>query len=408
MLLYLKVDSVDKNSIIIRWCNSFRSGDSGPIGANMSYIDVLPQELLFNVSEYGQVTPGLTPEYILNEVKSLDPNFDWSKEFTLEYLRATDHTYKRFGRILRSMDPTRDDCIDTRLSDRRWRQGSWDLRILRSCIDTDTVDWIESSYPGVDNDGYYVHIPIDDDMANDRTRIRIDRGMYLAHPRTSLRVHYYPLYSSKRGLNTQDLTIVRHKYPWLLNTMEKRGLPGAFPRWFGEIPTDLEIITAILQLNPEYDLGDLLRWLGDRSEVCNLVKNTEMYRLVSEHHIDYIEVDDLGGALSDSDSDSDSDSIDMGDPQIVKRLIMHGTDPLYLKRMGVKNIDGDDPRLFGQTDRGIPSVSVLFDSSQKQMYALIQSIIRDYMASRMCLMNYSPEMFLEVSDIQVVAVTSKI
>jgi len=60
----------------------------------------IPQELLYNISTYGQITPGLDPGYIEQSVRNIDPNFDWSGEFLLEFYRANDGVYQQLLPIL--------------------------------------------------------------------------------------------------------------------------------------------------------------------------------------------------------------------------------------------------------------------------------------------------------------------
>ena len=334
---------------------------------------LLPQELLFNISEYGQVPEGLTPEYIEQSVRNIDPNFDWSKEFTLEYLRSRDGLYREVGDVLSLIPVTSINEIQLKPG----RQYESIITVPIEGIRQSTIDGIISSHQGSYIQGDKIHIPIDVSIVDPSGVLDIRRAMYLAHPRTDLVSSEDVLSLNKDDMEGEDLAVIRYNYPWLLNTMEKRGLPGAFPRWFREIPTDLEIIQAILALNPQYNLGDLLAWIKSRAEICNRAETTAMYRLISEGNITAIEQVDRSS-----------------DPQ-EKRLIFYGyPDPImeYLENAGVKNPSSNTgPPLMGIISEGGGYVMKDFNTQlHPLMQQIARSVVRDFLASRMCLTAYTP------------------
>jgi len=332
----------------------------------MSYIDVLPQELLFSVSEYGQVLPDLSAGYILNEVNALD----------LEYLRSRDGLYREVGDILSLIPVTSINEIQLKPG----RQYDSRITVPIEGIRQSTIDGIISSHQGSYIQGDKIHIPIDVNIVDPSGVLDIRRAMYLAHPRTDLVSSEDVLSLNKDDMEGEDLAVIRYNYPWLLNTMEKRGLPGAFPQWFktsGDLISDLEIIQAILTLNPQYSLGYLLVWIKARAEICNRVKTTGMYELVSEGNITAIEELDRSS-----------------DPQ-EKRLIFYGyPDPImeYLENAGVKNPSSNTgPPLMGIISEGGGYVMKDFNTQlHPLMQQIAQSVTRDFLASRMCLMAYTP------------------
>jgi len=128
----------------------------------MSYI---PQELLYNISTYGRVTPGLTPQYIEQTVRNLDPNFNWAGEFLLEYYRANDSVYRRLLPTLSTIPeskypelrayPASDGIIiavpiyGLSLRQIRGVQGLPDIELIEVMIIRQRPDLTATSYDGI-------------------------------------------------------------------------------------------------------------------------------------------------------------------------------------------------------------------------------------------------------------------
>jgi hypothetical protein len=169
---------------------------------------------------------------------------------------------------------------------------------------------------------------------------------------------------------------IKNNYPWLLSTINRLGLTRAFPQWFRAppgssrvyIPSDLEIIRAILLLNPRYDLGDLLNWLRARNAVCPRVVGTEIYRLVTQNGLNSMDVLHYSNIMAISlvsDTKQQADSLTE-----------------YLANIGLVRI---------QTITASPrSVTVSAGQNEPETLILLSSLIEDFLGTRMCLLDYLP------------------
>jgi len=345
-------------------------------------LDVLPEELLFTVSTYGQVPPGLTPEYILREVNRVSHRpVEWAKEFTLEYLRATDRLYRNVGDVLRIIPIDRilqafphNNTLVVEIEGLSVSEADHISRSVDPSVRMERLKDIST-----DRSLYSLSIPMKEPIDSSDDELQIRNLLYLANPRTSLDA------SRIRGrysmVKSSDPGDVRRNYPWLIATMDKLGLARAFPRWFPQpprvyrssvyIPSDIEIIRAILRVNPKYNLGDLLNWLRARLEICHSVQEShpDMYRLVTQGIIQEIEVSRYSTALRLS--------------MMVARSSQRREIALYLSSMGFSP-DMNPLEV-------VRSATVDVPRDDPEGILVLQSIINSFMTVRMCLLNYSPD-----------------
>lgn len=357
-------------------------------------ISDLPEELLFNVSQFGQVTPGLTAEYILREVNLLQRGrllsqgrlFDWAKEFTLEYLRATDSLYRQIGSILKEIPPESLNNVRLVMDELTINANALtDRQIGRILEASDRVNVptrVITTY-GTMPSTEYREITIPVTVTNlFGSQEQILNAAYLAHPRTTTdkpenRGYYYDQYYSMTTRKSPGID-TRHDYPWLLATINRVSLPQAFPRWFPRqtglrptsiyVPSDLEIVRAILRLNPRYDLGDLLNWLRARDEVCSRVSSTNIYELITQGVLQAIQVNNTRGITS---------------------LIF------YLRAQSQRRAFMDYINSIGfQAEPGLvnPALEVSISTRYRDTDRVNQlnSLVDDFLGSRMCLMQYLP------------------
>jgi len=278
-----------------------------------------PQELLYNVSQFGQVAPGLEAEYILSEVNNVDREFNWSSEYMLEYLRANDGVYQRLKNVLAVLthelldtsvirtvivDPSTgrpegevnritidihsssDDSRDQIVKEIR------EVSLVRA--DTDPREIRAIQIPGksvtsmltqqLDRIGQawimdygWLTIVIGADVSPDQLK----RAMYLVNPRTDTRRTGYVEFKYQRSAKYDRFSgdyvdvPVELDYPWLIGTAS----PETIPLQHTDPLTNSDIVTGILQLNPEYDLGGLMAWLNARANICSNIRATDMYQL---------------------------------------------------------------------------------------------------------------------------------
>jgi len=337
----------------------------------MSTSMILPEELRFNISEYGQVF-NVTPQYIQREVANLDPNFNWAGELMLEYYRANDGVYQLLGNVIESI-PRR--ALHTVGMIRGYPGDNMVLSIrTQSMTELEQTRVMDSSteldprsYRGYDSS---IRVPMDIEMYG----IDLQPAMYLAHPRSSTYI------GDGTHLNYQYLpdriATLTNTYTRGVNYTTPQDLPAKFPQFFDGVPTDEEIIQAILKINPEYDIGSLLDWLEHRVQVCDYVHDNGLdvlssivkmtfddnYLLYSEYILTiYVHKDEAG---------------------IIEE---------YLRRLELEYTINNNSSVTQITISRDDNTSRRTSRNAAE-YDIIRSIISDWLSVRMCNINYTPNM----------------
>jgi len=266
-------------------------------------LNTLPDEILLGISEYGNVTPNLNPEYIYDEIQSIDPNFPWRSELTLEQSRANNNLYQQHRQLLHIIPCDHVDVLlwdtersmrylDTEecnigffsqedINDSMRRHGRFDsttdprrrlycnertptgiTRALELPLmhDMDITSIRDLGYTVI-IDGKFLVIPLSDHIP----RSEIDRMLSLAHPRTNTTL--------KEGI----VIISSDPEQEVLNAEECIDTI----RQIIDITTIDDVIT--------WNIGELIRWLKDRRQYIRDINDpgdlNELDALVTKHSV---------------------------------------------------------------------------------------------------------------------------
>jgi len=215
----------------------------------------LPQDLLFNISEYGQVLPDLSPEYINNVVSKLSAlayPVNWAAEIRLQELRSSNSLYPvvmiayenggevRTGSFRRKLGV----IIGSSQHKSRISQELSDLGIYN--VTTAQVVFIPTSEPD--------------------TEIELNEAIFLKNIRPGL----YP--RDNMSMTPNDIS----------NTTPSDLMNSGI---FDHIPDDIEMISYLLR-SGSFNLGELLQWLRLRARSCVDGANADLHHLIRSGVID--------------------------------------------------------------------------------------------------------------------------
>jgi hypothetical protein len=183
----------------------------------MCYLDI-PQEILFNIMLYGEIPQDLTNEYIVNAMRSINPNFRWVDLFTHVYhmnLNPIAINFKEVkkettDRVSIHYEDKGDDVI-VYYDVRRWSMRSYHTSdtervTLRSII---TSPYIEYMY---------------------------ERGC--------------TLFSDHRRSNDIRSITLPDKYNHTIHDLHTH-----YPDIFQDVPDEVEILEAIRSIQPDFNMG---------------------------------------------------------------------------------------------------------------------------------------------------------
>jgi len=320
----------------------------------MTFIDI-PQELLFSVAEYGQAPSTLSPDYILQEVKSLcmsNIRFNWCSEFLIHYLRSINPLYPLMRDLMKySHWPMYDDenfgiRVDTGISDLEPEEVREIICNITTrygydyTIDDDDDGLIIVSTPGVEEYQLYLTqflvnprsentLEKDDpywhwiDLSVERTQIQDEEGKSIGEV----------------PLNEDYMYIIEHATPELvLKITQDHG-----DDIFKQVPTERDIVSVLVnRFNDVWDLGELLKWLRDRRELTirtrdNEQKVMDICNIFIDNHVT--------GMLTTNNSTICKDEICGGNPEVIMNsLIEHFGDIESIRIIDGKVIISGDPQ----------------------------------------------------------------
>jgi len=287
-------------------------------------MSVIPEDIIFSISRYGQVLPGLTPEYILTEVNNATRGtgrpINWASELMIEYLRRRDPLYNRLKHILEAItkfvdEPgvnlvvwdeqtnqpkrnrlisgtipvfdgnelkhLRSDMLDVRLTtDPRTMRA---IQVPRGVVDHRDIEGINHYM-----DDQWIVIPVGPQI----TRDDLNRVLYLTRPRSNIIPRSRSDFVYSRNTRTPDYS----DYPWIVGSASRSNIPG----YEGRELSDIDLIRLTLTLNPQYNLGSLLSWIEVREDVCSLISRSPIALLqqaIEDSQV--ITISTSGGSFSD-------------------------------------------------------------------------------------------------------------
>ena len=209
-----------------------------------------------------------------------------------------------------------------------------------------------------------------------------DTALYLASPRATMSTYNGIGQGNRYEYTVNIYPRGMQNYPEMLNRASKESLVRIAPQYFqepitlGRLPTDLEIIQAILTINPEYNLGDLIQWLGMKRRICPEILGTDIYNLVRSRFLTTISAlttFTFNGEVSYIDVDIPLDSSNISDD--IRQ---------FLDNSGIKyvihNVTPD------------PMISIRGDTVEREpnVYEVVQGLVDGFLASRVCMLNYLP------------------
>jgi hypothetical protein len=222
----------------------------------------LPQEILFKISEFGQIIhcndrlQRTYLQYIIDEVSLLDPNFPWMSELMIHYLRMTDILYNVVS-------------ITGKLS------------LTRNTIAVDSINGIpENIITLLHNNCMEFNVIDNEIIVCNLTQDQLINSLSLIDVRSQFNIISEP---------SMD-TIIKTTHAlscdqYIRNHVDNRGIPrqddylfmienACLPEEIGlECPSDLQVLEMIISINPEFNVGELLRWLRDRFCVRQTLRN---------------------------------------------------------------------------------------------------------------------------------------
>jgi len=192
-----------------------------------------------------------SPGCIWNEVYAIDPNFPWHSEFILHYLRKTDKFYNKYSNVIRVLAGR---SVAVTINPSGIVITGRDLNDIRSKI--------IAIHPNAQCSQDSVVI-----YDTQFTRNDVFNCMFLLSPRPYPNMIKHNISPRRRSSVPEE-----QDYPYLIHHLTPQDLRDRYPSIFPEIPTDLEIIRAILSL-ADYNVNSLLKWLEMRSTIQLYLKN---------------------------------------------------------------------------------------------------------------------------------------
>uniref|UniRef100_A0A6C0BM27 Uncharacterized protein n=1 Tax=viral metagenome TaxID=1070528 RepID=A0A6C0BM27_9ZZZZ len=240
----------------------------------------VPEELLFTIAEFGQVPNGLSAEYIIEEVNRLEPNFNWSSEFIIEYLRSIDPLYPLMAELKKpdveiiisddgqfSIAPPEIDDDDSD-DEKEMHETEAEIYAILERYDYEyytDIGTINVITPELKQYNIYGSDLLVDPRPDPLTD-RLDRMIKLTVDRLEI--------IGEDGEFMSDVPI-QNDYAYLIEHASPELIQDVFPGLFPSPPTDIDLITRMLEINPSYNLGSLLSWLRIRSNIRRLIANGE-------------------------------------------------------------------------------------------------------------------------------------
>uniref|UniRef100_A0A6C0BNK2 Uncharacterized protein n=1 Tax=viral metagenome TaxID=1070528 RepID=A0A6C0BNK2_9ZZZZ len=335
----------------------------------------LPTEVLYNISQYGIAPPTLNPQYIVEEVQLIDSNFPWASELMREYLKFTQSqdslynvmsdTFKVLGRysgvintidLMRTIDVRNDNFVPT-----NELNPSGDVTMTVSMPHTnDVVKQIRRRGVSYNDNNIYIELP------RGSNKVDVVNALYLCSTvRTPQSLGLRGSAHTGNGTFNSNRT---YDYAQLINNVRNEDLPSVLPEIFRTIPSDTEVVTELLRINPKYDFGNTLAWIRTRSETCERVRSDArllaMYDLLVNDSLAITRVDITpDGIIRDMDI---SITADPGE---------------YLRLLG---IPGDAYSVdVGDLNR------LLIDYDGQQLSYWVSRIYSDFVTARACIA-YNP------------------
>lgn len=222
----------------------------------------LPQDVLLEVSQYGNVAPSLNPEYIRSVVSSIDPNFPWYQELILEMEKRDNPLYHLLSGRYPGMR-----AIRTHEEDPNTLIIEGNLPLISQFLDRLDIDYIINP---VDNT-VVAHVP-------NHLLQQLDQAEHMINIR--------PIINSQIDIYSS----IPQEYDYLTDKI-LRTTRESLREYFNRIPSDEEIIQAILRINPKYDLGSLLQWLRYRRDVCSSIRDTLALNMINLFKNDIVSIE---------------------------------------------------------------------------------------------------------------------
>uniref|UniRef100_A0A6C0BL26 Uncharacterized protein n=1 Tax=viral metagenome TaxID=1070528 RepID=A0A6C0BL26_9ZZZZ len=216
----------------------------------------LPEEIAFKISEYGQILPLLDLQYIVDEVRVLDPNFSWYSELMIHYLRKVDVFYNVMiipGKlrltydsiILEADDPISDDITNLLYNNN-----------IECTIEVNKLIIYNVSQEQLINSSSLIDV---------RSKFLISRDPAIDTIITS-KTEQHRSHEGRHSIDNRGVSM-RDDYLLMIENT-------TLPRELGlDSPSDVEILEIILELDPKFNVGELLHWLRTRSEVIKALKD---------------------------------------------------------------------------------------------------------------------------------------
>jgi len=213
--------------------------------------NILPQDTLLSVSEFGQVHPDLSPEYISRVTSNLslpDHHINWASEIRLQELRSQNSLHP-------VVQIAQENNAEVSIGSFRRRFGIF----INSRSGLNRRVSQDLNNIGIDSVATRQGVFIPTNGVD--TEVELDEAMRLKNIRS--------------GLYTSDDQSVA---PSNISNITPQDLvtSGIFPR----TPTDLEMIAYLIETYPNYDLGELLQWLRLRAESCSDGTNADIHHLI--------------------------------------------------------------------------------------------------------------------------------
>jgi len=254
---------------------------------------------------------------LIEDVNRLDPNFNWSSEFILEYLRGKDLIYRENKHVLTSIAQ---DCDYNDLV-----PGSMLVQKNRSGISSPITDALDIGHQrrirvysrshkyirAIDthslrpsSDIAYIDVPSsckNKDVFNS-FYLSMDRLSHLQPgiDRTcQLHQHRQEMVMNSQRFRGYELINVpiKQDYPYLVYIMTPQRLRMMTPDIFPEDPDNVQILQELKTINTNYSVADLMEWLKMRMSVRSSIQQSDRLKQICSG----IEADVMTGLVLNND-----------------------------------------------------------------------------------------------------------
>lgn len=314
----------------------------------------LPQDVLLEVSQYGNVAPSLNPEYIRSVVSSIDPNFPWYQELTLELEKRGNPFYALLSGRYPGMRAVRayGESLNTVII-----EGN--LPLISQFLDTLNIDHIINP---VDN-AVIAHIP-------NNLLLQLDQAEHMMNIR--------PVVSSRIDAYSSIPREYDHVTCEILKTTRQ-----SLRDYFDGIPSDTDIIQAIIRINPKYDLGGIIQWLRYRRDVCSSITDPLTLEMINLFN-DVISVEGQHWQHNRPPVLFIRTNVDADMVRITDYLLKRGATALTRQRTG--DLPGSE--LYLVRAFNIPGTNTR--GNVQNDVNVVESITRDFTTARLCRGYYAP------------------